>query len=96
MLTKNVVTAVSRAVKAETVQVCQDKIANSVWANVSRCSPNAPKLLDGAIQRESVSISGDQLRHTHLNPDKIGAFKRPELNTKSSARDAFWVSPWDG
>ena len=55
MVSKNVVTGVSRAVHAEAVQVVQDKISNSVWANPSRDSPNAAKLLDGAIQRESVS-----------------------------------------
>ncbi len=84
MVSKNVVTGVSRAVHAEAVQVVQDKIANSVWAQPSRDSPNAEKLKDGAIQRQSVSVPMERAAFTHLNPEKIGAFKRPEHNVKSS------------
>lgn len=95
MVSKNVVSGVSRACNPEAVQVLKDKVANSVWAQPSRCSPNADKLVDGAIQRESVSVPAGMLEYTHLNPEKIGAYKRPEHNVKSSTKDARWMAPWD-
>ena len=54
MISKNAVTAVSRAVSAEAVAVVNDKLVHNVWATPSRCSPNGEKLKDGAIQRMSV------------------------------------------
>ena len=95
MVSKNVVTKVSRAVNPEAVQIVQDKISCSVWATPSRDSPNAAKLLDGAIQRESVSVPIDRLMFTHLNPEKIGAYKRPEHNIRCSASAARNMAPWD-
>jgi hypothetical protein len=94
MLSKKV-TGVSRAVHAEAVQVVQEKIAHSVWATPSRDSPNAAKLLDGAIQRESVSVPLAKLAFTHQNPEKIGAFKRPEHNVSCSATAHLFMAPWD-
>ena len=67
----------------------------SVWATPSRDSPNAARLLDGAIQRESVSVPLDRLMFTHMNPEKIGAYKRPEHNAKCSASAPRWMAPFD-
>ena len=49
MMQKNVVTALSRAVKADAVAVLNQKLEGNVWATPSRDSPNAEKLKDGAI-----------------------------------------------
>ena len=46
---KSTVTAVSRVVKAETAVALSQKLEGNVWAQPSRCSPNAEKLKDGAI-----------------------------------------------
>jgi hypothetical protein len=49
MLQKNVITAVSTAVKTDAVAVLTQKLASNVWATPSRDSPNAEQLKDGAI-----------------------------------------------
>lgn len=94
MISKNIVTAVSRAVNSESALICSDKLALNVWAQPSRCSPNGEKLKDGAIQRASVVPSGVNMTHTHMNPEKIGAFKRAEHNVKSSGLDSRHIDPW--
>ena len=56
---KNAVTAVSSVVKPEAAAVLNERLNMNVWAQPSRKSPNAEQLKDGAIQRASVSTSGD-------------------------------------
>ena len=51
MLSKNVVTAVSNAVKAEGAVACAEKLTNNIYCQPSRDSPNGEQLKDGAIQR---------------------------------------------
>ncbi len=92
---KNVVTAVSSVSKPEAMAVLNQKLDLNVWATPSRSSPNGEQLKDGAIQRASVSTSGDQLRSVAANPDGVGFYKREELNVKASAGSYVWSSPWD-
>ena len=54
-----------------------------MWAIPSRLSPNAEKLKDGAIQRMSVSPDRYSL-HVKENTDKVGFYKREELNERTS------------
>jgi hypothetical protein len=65
-------------------------------AQVTRLHPNADKLIDGAIQRASVSATSDELRYVSQNPKGLGSYKRAEQNSKCSAREKLWTNPWDG
>ena len=95
MISKNIVASVSKAVKSDAVAVLNQKLEHNIWATPSRDSPNADKLKDGAIQRASVSVPEDRLAWTHLNPEKIGSYKRPEHNSRASAGALKWIAPWD-
>lgn len=79
----------------EAAQLCEQKLMRNVWAQPSRCSPNGQLLQHGAIQRASVTLDAMSLRYTHMNPKRIGHFKRPEHNTKSSNVDNAYTAPWD-
>jgi hypothetical protein len=68
------------------------KLRDNVWAIPSSSSPNAEKLKDGAIQRISVSPNRYSL-HLKTNPDKVGFYKREELNERAS-RTAAISSTW--
>ena len=48
------ISAVSRVVTQEALEAVSAKLANNIYAIPSRSSPNAQKLIDGAIQRASV------------------------------------------
>ena len=91
----NVVTAVSRAVNAETQVAVTQALEKNIWATPSRSSPNADKLKDGAIQRMSVTDQGSGLRNVAANPDGIGFYKREELNVKAGPGSYVWSSPWE-
>lgn len=82
-------------VRHEATQICEQKLVNNVWSTPSRGSPNGEKLQHGAIQRMSVSVSRENMRFTHMNPEKIGVYKRPELNTRCSTTAHNWSAPWD-
>ena len=94
-LAKNAITAISTVAKPEAAAVLNQKLDLNVWAQPSRKSPNGEKLKDGAIQRASVSTSGDELMFLKANPEGVGFYKREELNYKASAGGAMWASPWD-
>ena len=68
---------------------------NNIWAVPSRSSPNAEKLKDGAIQRISVTPDRNSLQ-VKMNPDKIGFYKREELNERASRSSYVHSSIWDG
>lgn len=90
--------AVQQAIKvvnSEASVICQQQLKRNVWAYNSRCSPNADKLTHGAIQRQSVAVPENRLAFTHMNPEKIGVYKRPELNAKASSTCRNWMAPWD-
>ena len=61
----------------------------------SAASPNAEKLKDGAIQRMSVSPDRDA-RHVKVNTDKVGFYKRAELNERASGSAYIHSTPWEG
>lgn len=94
MVSKYVAAGV-KAVSPEASQIVQQKLENNVWANTSRTNPNAEKLRDGAIQRDSVRVPEPEMKYTHLNPNKIGAYKRPEHNVKCSTTAMRHMAPWD-
>ena len=64
------------------------------YAAPSRLSPNGPQLKDGAVQRASVQVDRSDL-HYKTNTDKVGVYKREELNVSASA-GAESLTPWDG
>ena len=70
------------------------RLENNPHAVVSRDHPNAEKLADGAVQRGSVMANNDEVRYTSQNPNKIGSYKRAEVN-RMVERENIWSSPWD-
>ena len=77
------ISSVSRVVNQQALEAITQKLTNNVWAIPSRSSPNAEKLKDGAAQRMSVSLNRDKPQ-VSLNPDRVGFYKRPELNERAS------------
>ncbi len=73
----------SAVAKKETMNVVKQALKGNIYAYPSRSSPNAAKLIDGAIQRQSVQPDRDNL-HYKGNVDKVGAYKREELNARAS------------
>ena len=69
-------------------------MVGNVYAAPSRLSPNGPQLKDGAVQRASVQVDRNDL-HYKTNTDKVGVYKREELNIRASA-GAESLTPWDG
>jgi len=65
------ISAVSRVVTQEALEAVSSKLLNNVWAMPSRLSPNAAKLVDGAIQRISVLPDRNNL-HVKSNVEKVG------------------------
>lgn len=92
---KTAITAVSSVAKAEAAAVLTGKLEMNVWATPSRASPNAEQLKDGAIQRASVSLGDEALRHVKANPKGQGFYKREELNVKASQGALVWSQPQD-
>ncbi len=70
------------------------KLANNIWAIPSRSSPNSKSLLDGAIQRMSVLPDRNYL-HVKANQEKVGFYKREELNERASRSFYIHSNPWD-
>ena len=83
-LTKCNFGSLSRVVKEETQAVIAQKLQDNVWATPSRSSPNADKLQDGAVQRKAVTLDEVELNFVKANKDKVGFYKREELNAKAS------------
>ena len=64
----------------------------SPYAQVSRNSPNADKLVDGAIQRQSVQPGFYDLA-VKVNTDKVGVYKRPQHGMQSSGSVSISADP---
>lgn len=77
------ISAVSKVVNQQALEAVTQKLTNNIWAIPSRSSPNAAKLIDGAIQRQSVVPDRFNL-HVKSNTDKVGFYKREELNERAS------------
>lgn len=92
-MSKNI-TALSKVVNKEALQVIESKLTNNIWALSSRSSPNADKLIDGAIQRQSVVPDRHNL-HVKENTDKVGFYKREEINERASRSAYIYSNPWD-
>ena len=88
------ISSVSRVVNQQALEAITQKLTQNVWATPCRSSPNAEKLKDGAIQR--ISVTPDRHSASVIeNPDKIGFYKRGELNERAS-QSAYLVSNvWD-
>ena len=65
--------------------VIKDKTSRYLnpWVLEKRTAPNARKLIDGAIQRVSVSPSRYAL-HPKVNVERVGYYQAGELNERSS------------
>ena len=88
------ISAVSRVVTQEALEAVSQKLVNNIWAIPSRSSPNADKLIDGAIQRLSVTPDRSALQ-VKVNTDKVGFYKRAELNERASGSAYLSSNPWD-
>ena len=89
-------TAVARVVNSQSAPAIVEALHLNPWAQPSRMHPNAEKLLDGAVQRKSVSATSDELAYVSQNINGVGSYKRAEHNTKTSSREIHWTNPWDG
>ena len=76
------------------MEAVSQKLSQNIWAIPSLSSPNAEKLKDGAIQRMSVTPDRYNL-HVKMNPNKIGFYKREELNERASSKDHLYSNWWD-
>ena len=92
-MAKNI-SAVSKVVTQEALEAVSSKLVNNVWAVPSRSSPNAAALIDGAVQRMSVAPDRDAL-HVKSNVDRVGYYKREELNERASRSFYIYSNPWD-
>ncbi|CDW85115.1 nadh dehydrogenase [Stylonychia lemnae] len=77
------ITAVSKVVNQQALEAIQAKLVQNVWAIKTSLNPNADKLRDGAIQRASVSLPREDI-HPSFNTDKVGLYKRPQMDETSS------------
>ena len=87
------ITAISKIAKPEAIAAIKETLKMNIYAKKSRISPNAEKLIDGAIQRGSV-----QPRRTDLamkvNTDKVGLTKRPHVGVNSSGSAPISSDVW--
>ena len=54
-------TAMQRVVNSGSAPAIAQALEMNPWAQPSRMHPNAEKLVDGAVQRKSVSATADEL-----------------------------------
>jgi hypothetical protein len=92
-LFRHSITTTATVVKPEALAVLNQKLELNMWAQPSRKSPNGALLKDGAIQRQSVSTMGEELRFVKANPDGVGFYKREELNRKAEKGSFYWSDP---
>ena len=71
MSSKKGADALAKVTNPKTLATLQKAIQNNLNASVSRWSPNADRLQDGAIQRASVEPKGDAVLSS-VNTDKVG------------------------
>ena len=88
MSSNKTVSALVKAGQSEAVATLQSRLRNNVYAAVSRNSPNGPKLVDGAIQRNAVQPNFNNLSYL-ANPDKVGLTKRPQIGYFSGGSAAM-------
>ena len=88
------ITSVSWVVNQEALEAISGALAKNVWAVPSRTNPNAEKLKDGAIQRQSVSPSRYALQ-VHENKDKVGFYKREQNDETASLSAYINSSVWE-
>lgn len=84
----------SKVVTQEALEAVSQKLTNNIWAMPSRSAPNAEKLIDGAIQRASVLPDRYNLQFS-ANKEKVGMYKREELNERASRSFYLHSNPWD-
>ena len=92
-MSKNI-TALSKCITQEALEAVTAKLNGNIWAVPSRSSPNAEKLIDGAIQRMSVVPDRGDLQ-VKANVDRVGFYKRDENNVRSSRSAYIYSNPWD-
>jgi len=80
--------------KPQSLQALQDAMEHNIWAVPARDHPNADRLKDGALQRLATTPNQEHLQ-VKANPEKIGFFKREELNEKASSFGVQWSTIWN-
>ncbi len=88
------ISAVSKVVTQEALEAVSQKLTNNIWAIPSRSSPNASKLIDGAIQRASVLPDRSQVAVLE-NTERVGLYKREENNERASRSLLMHSNVWD-
>ncbi len=89
------ISSVSRVVNQQALEAISQKLNGNVWAVQTSLNPNANKLLDGAIQRKSV-VPDSKALHPSVNTDKVGYYKRPQMDESSSRSGLQHSLVWDG
>lgn len=80
----------SKLASQEALTAIQSALDYNPWAVPAEKHPNAEKLLDGAAVRHAVAPADPFKMFVKVNKDKVGFYKRPELNEKASAEAVKW------
>ena len=90
----NQITAVSKVANSGAVSALKKSLQNNIYAHQSsRFSPNASKLVDGAIQRHSVQPNRNSMAMA-VNKDCVGVTKRPNVGVNSSGSTVITSDVW--
>ena len=92
MKSKEVITAVSKA-SGSGVAALQRAMTLNPLATTTSVQPNAEKLKDGAIQRNSVQVDESMVAYKR-NTEKVGVTMRPHKGVQSSGSGAISGDPW--
>lgn len=92
-MSKNIA-SLAKVVNQQALETITSQLPRNIWAIPSRSSPNADKLIDGAIQRMSVVPDRHDL-DVKVNTDKVGFYKREELNERCSGTAYQYSNVWD-
>ena len=84
---------ISKVAKEQSLVAMRNKLKYSLEATPSRHSPNAAKLIDGAIQRASVQPARNQMSMTR-NSEKVGMSRRPHQGVNSSGSAGMTTDPY--
>ena len=90
---RKMVTTVSKIADSNSVATVQNLAKLNPYSTVTRNSPNADKLADGAIQRAAVQPGCHELAYK-VNTDKVGLMMRPHQGVSSSGSAHFTTDPF--
>ena len=93
MSAKKGANALARVSDQKTLSTLKKALSHNYHGTVSRWSPNAEKLQDGAIQRASIEPKGMNILSS-VNTDKIGFSRRPHHGVSSMVANFWSLDPW--